>query len=187
MNVEKEIQILHLMALCAELVDGTKRTHKINDRYIMYMMETRASIVEFGSADPRGIQRTIISACWNPDGPDWNNGDVPYMTPNDIYIYNTSACSTFEVYTDRSYANLSEVYDPVLVDLRDPESESTLFQLSTVVSPEVLLGIALHSQVYNYLLPELVHYRRTFIDAEQDYDTLISALENIIEVEHGRE
>jgi len=48
-----------------------------------------------------------------------------------------------------------------------------------------VIGLALHSQMYNYL-PNLIVYRRAHPKLDINYDSTIQGLFDVIEVLHGR-
>lgn len=184
-DFDKEVQLLHQMAFLAELVDGTRRTHKISDKYTMFMMETRVSLVcnsEYGN-------KQVISACVVNEEDDSVSDDAPFMTPGNIYIYNRNANTKIKLYSQA--VDMSKQYEErevLLVDFRDRSTESDIFQLQTVMNTDEVLGVVLHSQIYNFLLPGLEHYRRTFVEAiPLDYDELLHSITKIIEAEHASE
>lgn len=182
-DIQKEVQLLHLSALLAELVDGTRRTHKISDKYTLFMMENRISLVCYSNIG----KQQIVSACISKDEDSGHSDDSPFMTLGNIYIYNKYAQTKLQVYSIGAMTKEETEYEVILEDFREESSESTVFQLQTVLNDDHVLGIVLHSQVYNFLLPGMEHYRRTHVDKiELDYDELLDSITKIIEVEHGR-
>ena len=187
-DIDKEIEVLHLMAQLAELVNGDRSSHKLDVEYTLHFQEERVVLVH-QPQEWTEIALTIISAKVDKDRVyDSSNSDAePYMMPGNIYLYNDSNLTTFKEFESTELENSVKTHEVVLEDFRDPSSESTLFQLSTLLEPEVLLGVVLNSQMYNFLMPDMVHYRRTALrNVKIPYDVIIPALVKVIEERHGR-
>lgn len=185
-DIDNEVQVLHLMAQLAELVDGNKKTYELCPGYTLFFHHDRVSVTRTPE-DWTSMLFTCISAKVDRNRIYDNSDSEPYMQPGNIYLYNENALTTFLEFKSVQFDNQITTHEVLLEDFRDPSSESTLFQLSTVLEPEVLLGVVLNSQMYNFLIPDMVHYRRTGLRIHKlPYDEFIPALVKVIEEHHGR-
>lgn len=184
-DIDNEVQVLHLMAQLADLVDGNKSSHDLGSGYTLFFHEDRVCITR-RPEDWTTMLFTLISAKVDRDRVHDSDSE-PYMTAGSIFLYNDSNLTTFKEFYSDDFTDLVTTHEVVLEDFRDESSGGTLFQLSTVLEPEVLLGVVLNSQMYNFLMPDLVHYRRTGLRVVKlPYDTIIPALVKVIEEHHGR-
>lgn len=186
-DIDNEIQVLHLMAQLAELVDGNRSSHDLGLGYMLFFHEDRVCVTH-QQEDWKEMMLTLVSAKVDRDRIyDYSGSNAePYMQPGNIFLYNENNLTTFKEFRTVDF-DAFITHQVHLEDFRDPSSEGTLFQLSTVLEPEVLLGVVLNSQMYNFLMPDMVHYRRTALRVLKiPYDTIIPALVKIIEERHGR-
>lgn len=185
-DIDNEIQVLHLMAQLAELVDGSKSSYELCSGYKLFFHHDRVCVT-LTPEDWTSMMITVISAKVDRNKVYDNTDAEPYMQPGNIYLYNDSGLTTFLEFSSAKFDSNITTHEVHLEDFREPSSESTLFQLSTVLEPEVLLGVVLNSQMYNFLIPDMVHYRRTGLRAHKlPYDEFIPALVKVIEERHGR-
>lgn len=187
-DIDNEVQVLHLMAQLAELVDGNKSTYELCPGYKLFFHHDRVCVTRTPE-DWTSLMFTCISAkvdknrIYDSSASD----EEPYMQPGNIYLYNENKLTTFLEFKSSQFDNQVITHEVLLEDFREPSSESTLFQLITVLEPESLLGVVLNSQMYNFLIPDMVHYRRTGLRVYKlPYDEFIPALVKVIEERNGR-